>query len=294
MLIVLLSGVPPVAAGRRAPAATRDGTRVRDLASRPEEVRARREAVSRFVRWMDVASPGSVVEALARNDVSHLCVLFEEFCYQSYDSRWPVGSLRLLLSGLTDLYGWIRGAFSGPWKAVLAMEREEPGVPRIPLPVKWLEALVVAAISMSWYNMVASLLLFFRRAASSRSLWSQTGRHSCWRTSTCSVPFCCCASVSQGQGGAGESSSTSGAISKSWSALSRRFSCAFGAVSCAADESVALHGAIADLSTERHWQLHFGVAELAADGRGDVAFPEFRRNTGGITLARAVARRSRP
>ena len=40
MLIVLLSGVPPVAAGRRAPAATRDGTRVRDLALHPEEVRA--------------------------------------------------------------------------------------------------------------------------------------------------------------------------------------------------------------------------------------------------------------
>ena len=65
-LVFILAMVPSVEAGRRAPPATRDGAKVRNLALRPEEVRARREAVERFRRWMDVASPGSALEALAR------------------------------------------------------------------------------------------------------------------------------------------------------------------------------------------------------------------------------------
>ena len=158
----------------------------------------------------------------------HLCVLLEEFCYQRYESRWPVGSLRLLLTGLTDSFGWIRGALSGPWKAVMSMERGEPGIPRTPLPLKWLEALVVAAISMSWYNMAASLLLGFFGLLRPADLYMVSdGTTSCWRTSTGSGPFYYRASASQRHGGAEESSSTSGSISKSWYAHCRHSSVAF-------------------------------------------------------------------
>ena len=90
-----------------------------------------------------------------------MCVFLEEFCYQSYETRWPVGSLRHLLTALGDRFGWLRGVLSGPWKVLQAIEREEPSVPRSPLPVTWLEAMVVAAISMSWLNMATSLLVSF-------------------------------------------------------------------------------------------------------------------------------------
>ena len=72
-----------------------------------------------------------------------------------------MGCLRHLLTGLADRFGWLRGVLSGPWKVVQAIEREEPNVPRSPMPVTWLEALVVSSLTMRWFNMAAALLLGF-------------------------------------------------------------------------------------------------------------------------------------
>ena len=160
---LLMMAVLPleVSSAGRPPPKKRDGTAVRRHAIRPEEKVARDAAIARFEEWMSVASPRSRLEDLARRDVPTLSVLLEEFCYQSFETRWPVGSLRHLLTGIIDRFGWLRNVLSGPWKVLHAIEKDEPSVPRSPLPVTWLQALVVMTISLQWFRMAASLLLGF-------------------------------------------------------------------------------------------------------------------------------------
>ena len=85
ILFVALQGRS--ASGRPPPRGTRDGERVRALALRPEEATARATAFERFTHWTTIASPNTNVAEIARCDVPLLCMLLEEFCYQSYEMR---------------------------------------------------------------------------------------------------------------------------------------------------------------------------------------------------------------
>ena len=145
----------------RPPPRPRDGTAVRRLALRPEERLAREQVLSRFVNWMAVAAPTRELGDLARHDVPSLCELLQEFSYQSFETRWPTNCLRQLLTGVVDRYGWVRGSLSGPWKVVCAIERTEPSIPRAPLPLLWLQAFVVTALSFRSWRMASALLLGF-------------------------------------------------------------------------------------------------------------------------------------
>ena len=103
LMLLVLSPTPTVAAGRPPPK-KRDSTVVRRLALRPEEKAAREAAITRLEAWLEVAAPRRRLEELTRSDVPTLCGLLEEFYYQSYVARWPIGSLRHLLTGVVDRY----------------------------------------------------------------------------------------------------------------------------------------------------------------------------------------------
>ena len=72
-----------------------------------------------------------------------------------------MGHCRHLLVGVADRFGWLRWVLGGPWKVVSAWERAEPAEPRAPIPVKWVRALIIGALSLGWMNMALSMLLGF-------------------------------------------------------------------------------------------------------------------------------------
>ena len=60
-----------------------------------------------------------------------------------------------------DRFGWLRHVLGGSWRVVAAWEREEPSIPRAPLPVKWLRALVVCALTLKLCSTASALLVGF-------------------------------------------------------------------------------------------------------------------------------------
>ena len=69
-LLLTVFGIRPAQCapkGRPAPR-KRDGTAVRRLALRPEEVLARGEALNRFTNWMETAAPRHSLDEIARYD----------------------------------------------------------------------------------------------------------------------------------------------------------------------------------------------------------------------------------
>ena len=151
----------PVAAPRPPPSGPRESARIRTLALRAEEVAARHTAVGQFEKWAQVASPQVTLEEIARSNVPLLSDLLQEYVYQCYEERFPVGHCRHLLVGVADRFGWLRRVLGGPWKVVSAWERAEPAEPRAPIPVKWVRALIIGALTLGWMNMALSLLLGF-------------------------------------------------------------------------------------------------------------------------------------
>ena len=163
MLFVLFSLllVPLTGAPRPPPQGPRDSFKIRSHGMRVQEVVARRAAVTQFEAWAALVFPAVSMEMLARSDVPTLSDLLQEYCYQCFEERLPAGHCRHLLVRICDRFGWLRRVLGGPWKVIAAWEREEPSEPRSPIPVHWVQALVLGALSIGWMSMALSLLLGF-------------------------------------------------------------------------------------------------------------------------------------
>jgi hypothetical protein len=160
ILVIFVLNLVPAVAPRPPPLRKASVAELREGAISGREQRLRAAALDRFAAWLNVAA-GETVEVLARASPLRLSEHLEEYLYQLFEMRWSRGEGRQVLLATADMHSWMRNQLAGPWRVLRNWERLEPDKHRAPLPVVWLKALAVTAMTWSWPRVALILLLSF-------------------------------------------------------------------------------------------------------------------------------------